>query len=115
MPLRMMDQTKAFPKKSHIDQYKPLIDAALNASLGEDGLPKVAIEDFANAILAAKAANVIRTFSSANNHNLWVSCPPNSKSVYVYKSNKPRRTRTNNHVAPSTEPEAPKAPEAPTA
>ena len=115
MPLRMMEQTKAFPKKSHINLYKSLIDAALNASIGEDGLPKVAIEDFANADLAAKAANSIRTFSTTNNHTLWVSCPPNSKSVFVYKSDKPRRTRKPKDVAPPTVPEAPKAPEAPTA
>jgi hypothetical protein len=115
MPLRMMEQSKAFPKKSHIDLYKPLIDAALNASLGEDGLPKVAIEDFANAILAAKAANSIRTFSTANNHNLWVSCPPNSKSVFVYKSDKPRRTREKKGGVLSDVSAAPKAPETPAA
>ena len=115
MPLRMMDWTKAFPRKANVDQYMTLIDSAQNASLGADGLPRVAIEDFADAKLADKAANTIRTYCQTKDLNLRVSCPPNSKTVVVYKSDKPRRTRTKKCVVSPTEPEAPKAPGAPTA
>ena len=115
MSLRMMDWTKAFPRKSNVDQYKTLIDSALNASLGEDGLPKVAIEDFTDAKLAEKAANTIRTYCQTKNLSLRVSCPPKSKTVMVYKSDKPCQTRKKKDAALPAVPEAPKAPEAPTA
>lgn len=96
--LRMMDQTKAFPRKVNADQYKPLIDAAMNAAIGEDNLPRVVIQDFDTYKLAIKAANAVRNYSHEKNLNLRVSCPENGKSILVYKSNTPRRTRTKKAV-----------------
>lgn len=100
--LRMMDQTKAFPRKVNVDQYKPLIEAAINAAIGEDNLPRVVIQDFDTYKLAIRAANAVRNYSHEKNLILRVSCPENGKSVLVYKSNAPRKTRTRKATAAAT-------------
>jgi hypothetical protein len=112
--MRMLDQSKAFPKKVNFSQYQHLIDAALKASLGEDGLPRVVIEDFPDAKAADKAANAIRSHTQNNSPRLKVSCPKGSKSVSIYKTDEPRRTRKKRESA-SAKPETPNTPSAPEA
>ena len=102
MAISMLDFTVAFPKKVNIDQYKPLIDAALNAAKGEDGLPRVVVETCDTAALAARAANAIRRYSKENKLNLRVSCPEkNKQSILVYKAN-PRARKAKDSAAKST-------------
>ncbi len=93
--MRMLDQTKAFPKAVLIDKYKPLIDAALKASNGDDGLPRVVVEDYDTAQLALKAANAIRNHCHANKLEIRVSCPENSKSVFIWKGKRHPRKKKN--------------------
>jgi hypothetical protein len=103
----MIEQSLAFPHKTHFDQYKPLIDAALAAAIGSDKLPKVVAEDYENAQLAMKAANAIRNHVRSNALHLRVSCPESSKTVYLYKTDTPPRTRKKKNVIDSAAPEAP--------
>ncbi len=106
--MRMMDQTAAFPRKVLIDQYKTLIDAAVNAALGPDHLPRVVVEDFDSYKLAVRAANAIRKYSQDNQLTLRVSCPEGKKTIYVYKAATPmkKRERTKKPSVPANE-EAP--------
>lgn len=99
MPIKMEEFTKVFPRRVNIDQYKALIDGALNAARGDDGLPRVAAETFMNHKDATKAANAIRNHCKANKIDLHVSCPENLQVVYVYKSGVPRKTRQKKAVA----------------
>jgi hypothetical protein len=92
--MKMMDQSAAFPRKVNFDQYLPLVEAALNAAKGVDGLPRVVIEGYENSKLAVRAANAIRNHVKQNGPELRVSCPENGKSVYVVKG-KPRARRPN--------------------
>ncbi len=92
--MRMDDYTKVFPTKVNMDRYQPLIEAALKAAKGADNLPRVVIEDFETALEAVKAANAIRNYCRANNIKVAVSCPENGHTLRVYRSEKPRRTRT---------------------
>lgn len=92
--MRMDDYSKVFPMKVNMDRYQPLIEAALKAAKGVDNLPRVVIEDFETAREAVKAANAIRNHCRANNLKVAVSCPENGHSIRVYRSEKPRRTRT---------------------
>lgn len=107
--MRMMDQSQAFPRKVNFNQYQPLVEAASNASIGADKLPKVVVEDFDSSKLALKAANSIRNHARSNNLGLRVSCPEGSKTIYICKTNTPARTRKKKSA------EAPAAPEAPAA
>jgi hypothetical protein len=83
--MRMIDQTKAFPKAVLIGKYQPVIEAAQKAANGEDGLPRVVVEDYDTAKDAVKAANAIRNHCHDNKIELRVSCPENSKSVFVWR------------------------------
>jgi hypothetical protein len=96
-----MDQSKAFPKKVNMEQYMPLVKAALEAAKGEDGLPRVVVEDYDTYQQAVRASNSIRNHARANNLDLRVSCPENGKSVYVYKSKMAKRQKKK--VAPPAE------------
>lgn len=112
--MRMLDQTAAFPKKINIDQYMPLIDAALAATLGADKLPKAVLEDYATVELATKAAKTIRYYVQQRKIDLCVVRPKESKTVAVYKGKTQRRQRrsenepnaTTNQPAPSESPQA---------
>lgn len=99
--MRMMDQTEAFPRKVNVDQYKQIIDAALQAAPGKDHLPRAVVEDYDTYKLATRAANAIRKFSNDNNLNLRVSCPESGKSIFVYKANTPIRTRKKKKDSPT--------------
>jgi hypothetical protein len=87
--MQMLDFCDAFPKRVNISQYQSVIDAAVNAAKGKDGLPRVVVEDYASYQLAVKAANAIRGFSQKNKLDLHVSCPENGKRIFVHKG-KPR-------------------------
>jgi hypothetical protein len=97
----MLDFTDAFPKKVNIDQYKPVIDGALKAANGADGVPRVVIESFDTAALATRAANAIRKHSKENNLELRVSCRENEKKILVYKA-KPRTRKAKDAPAKTT-------------
>jgi hypothetical protein len=112
--MRMLDQSEAFPKKVNISKYQPLIDSALKASVGKDGLPRVVIEDFPDAKAADKAANAIRSHTQNDIPRLRVSCPVGSKTVSIYRTDEPRRTRKKRGSAPAT-PETPDTPPVPEA
>lgn len=91
--MRMMDQTAAFPRKVLVNQYKALIDGAVNAALGADHLPRAVVEDFDSYKSAVRAANAIRKYSQDNQLSLRVSCPEGQKTIYVYKSATPVKKR----------------------
>ena len=50
--MQMLDFCDAFPKRVNISQYQSVIDAAVNAAKGKDGLPRVVVEDYASYQLA---------------------------------------------------------------
>ena len=102
MTFKMMDFSEAFPKRVNVDQYKQLIDAASNAALGADNLSRVAAETFATHQLAVRAANAIRNYARSEQLLLKVSCPENSKTIYVYKSAMLRRPRRSKKDAASS-------------
>jgi hypothetical protein len=112
--MRMLDQSEAFPKKVNISKYQPLIDSALKASNGKDGLPRVVIEDFPDAKAADKAANAIRSRTQNDIPRLKVSCPVGSKTVSIYRTDEPRRKRKKREPVP-VKPETPDTPPAPEA
>ena len=95
--MRMEDFSKAFPKKVNIDQYQPIIDAALKAGKGDDGLPRVVVDEFMTQQLATRAANAIRNHVRAAKLTLKVSCQRMAKrflftSRAVRPERAPRRT-----------------------
>ena len=92
--MRMLDQSKAFPRRVEIDQYMPLIEAAVKAAKGEDNLPRVVVEDYETYKLATRAANAIRKHSADKSLNLHVSCPENGKSIFVYRRGESSKPRT---------------------
>jgi hypothetical protein len=92
MTFRVEDQSKVFPRKVNIDLYRPLIDAAIKAPNGADGLPRVVIEEYETVKLATRAANAIRHHAKDNKLDLRVSSPKGSKTVCVFKS-KPAKDR----------------------
>ena len=107
--MRMMDQTAAFPRKVNIDMYKPIIDAAAKAPLGDDKLPRVVVEDYPTDRLALRAANKIRQYAKDNNLGLRVSCPEKSKTIFVWKGAPHHRTRRKtekNETTPASVPPA---------
>jgi hypothetical protein len=104
--MKMLDQSAAFPKRVNSTQYQALIDAALKAVLGADGLPRVVVEDFPDAKTATKAANAIRSHTQNDTPRLKVSCPEGSRSVSIYRTDEPRRTRKKKEEEKSTKPGA---------
>jgi hypothetical protein len=110
--MQMLDFNEAFPKRVNISQYQTIIDAAVNAAKGKDGVPRVVVEDYASYQLALKAATAIRGFSQKNKLNLCVSCPKNGKRVFVYKG-KPRTRKPGSHDAPTNPTNGKPAPESP--
>lgn len=98
--MRMEDFTKAFPGRVNIDAYKPVIEAALKASKGEDGFPRVVVEEFATQKEAVKAANAIRNHCKSANPELHVSCPESGRIIRVYRSAVPRKTRKKRAAGP---------------
>lgn len=99
--MRMLDQTKAFPRRTNIEKFTPLIEAAQKAAKGDDGLPKVAVEDFENLKAATQAANAIRNYVRKHQLGLSVSQPENSKtnSIFVWQA-KPRTRRKKPELPP---------------
>jgi hypothetical protein len=92
--MKMMDQSEAFPRRVNFEQYQAIVDAAMKAAKGKDGLFRVVVEDYDTYKLAVKAANAIRNHAKANGLELRVSCPENSKSIFVVRG-KPRARKTN--------------------
>ncbi len=93
MTYRVEDQSQVFPRKVNIDVYRPLIDAAVKAPNGADGLPRVVIQDYETVKLATRAANAIRHYVKENKLLLRVSSTKGSKTVCLYKSNPPKNRR----------------------
>jgi len=93
MAFRVEDQSKMFPRKVNIDLYRPLIEAAVKAPNGADGLPRVVVEDYDSVKLATRAANAIRHHVKENKLDLRVSSPKGSKTVCVYKAKPPKARR----------------------
>jgi len=93
MTFRIEEQSTVFPRRVNIDAYRPLIDAALKAPNGTDGLPKVVVQDYDTVKLATRAANAIRNHAKENKLDLRVSASKGSKTVCLYKS-KPRKSRS---------------------
>lgn len=113
--MRMMDQSEAFPRRVNVDQYMPLIEAALKTAKGADNLPRVIIEDYDTYKLATRAANAIRKHSGEKKLNLHVSCPENGKSIFIYKRGEFSQLRTRKKKdEPAQPPRAPGSPEPPT-
>lgn len=120
MARKMLDFSEAFPRKVNVEQYKDVIDAALNAALGKDNLPRVVAETYSTAKEATRAANAIRKYSKENNLTLQVSQPDGKQEIRVYKGKPQKRstTRTNAAAPPpagtepptGTEDSAPPAP-----
>jgi hypothetical protein len=100
MPIRMLDQTKAFPKKVNFDQYKPIVEAALNASNGDDGLPRVVASDWPTYKEATRATNALRNHIKANNLQLVVSCPEQGQTVFCYKGKARGRSKKKKNAVP---------------
>jgi hypothetical protein len=101
--MRMEEYTTAFPRRVNVDQYAPIIEAALKATKGTDGHPRVVVEDYPTYQLATRAANAIRTHSRLHKADLRVSCPENGKSIFVYKS-KPIAARKRKNEPATNEP-----------
>jgi hypothetical protein len=98
--MQMLDFSEAFPKRVNISQYQPIIDAAVNAAKGKDGVSRVVVEDYPSYQLAVKAANAIRGFSQKNKLDLCVSCPEKGKRIFVYKG-KPRTRKSKKKDEPT--------------
>ena len=92
--MRMEDYSKVFTKKINMDRYLPLIKAAQDAAKGDDGFPRVVLEDYLTYQEAVRAANAIRNYCKAHNIEVRASCPENGKTIRVYRSSTPRRVRT---------------------
>lgn len=102
--MRMMDQSEAFPRRLNFELYQPIVDAAMKAAKGKDGLYRVVVEDFDTCKLAVKAANAIRNHARGNHLELRVSCPKESQTIFVVRG-KPRTRKPNAANAPGIEPE----------
>lgn len=113
MTISMLDFTEAFPKKVNIDQYKPVIDAALKPANGKDGLPRVVAETYDTAALATRAANAIRKYSKDNNLDLRVSSRENEQRILVYKAKLRTRKKKEPLAQPAAEVSGPAEPSGP--
>lgn len=89
--MRTMEYSAAFPKRTPIEPYLKIVEAAGNTSLGNDKMPLVVAEDYETGILANKAARVIRNYSQNHHLDLRVHYPKNGRTIYVFKG-KPRTT-----------------------
>jgi hypothetical protein len=87
--MRTMEFSAAFPKRTTIDPYLAIVEAAGKTGKGSDGNPLVITEEFDTAQLAIKAARVIRNYSQNHHLDLRVHYPKNGRSIFVYKG-KPR-------------------------
>jgi|WetSurMetagenome_2_1015567.scaffolds.fasta_scaffold460855_1 hypothetical protein len=90
--MKTVDFSVVFPKRVNISAYLPIVEAALESKTGKDGNAQVVVEEYGSPQLAVKAANAIRLHSQKNHLALCVSCPKDSKSIFVYKGTPRKRT-----------------------
>jgi hypothetical protein len=83
--MRTVDFSQAFPTRTTIEPYLAIVDAAGKVTKGNDGRPRVIVEDYDTAQLANKAARTIRNYSQNHHLSLHVTCPEGSREIKVYK------------------------------
>jgi hypothetical protein len=97
LKLQMEDYTEAFPRRVNIEPYMHIIDAAKDAPMGKDKMPRVVVQIYDTVKELNRAANTIRHYSNLNNLNLRVSSDEQKLKMKVYRG-KPMQRRTKKDV-----------------